>query len=420
MSRRAQWRLSRGGAVASALALALGGTPLAVAPVEAAPAMDMPSVVPAAFTPGVNNGQILSMTQVGNTMVVAGSFTSVSPANSSTTMTRNRVFAFDATTGAISSGFAPVVNGNVEAVLPGPTAGTVYIGGNFTSVNGGAVNRLALLDLSTGSRVTTFNVGAGFNAPVEDLEIHGGRLFVGGLFAKAAGQNRTGLATMNPTTGALDNYVNITFAERHNNSGEGRTERVGVLSFDISPDGSQMVAVGNFRTAGGLPRVQIAKITLGATSASVDTTFNTTGYEPLCYSFAYDSTVRQTSYDPERLVLRGHGNWWGQQLAVRHDDALGGQRDGEAMCNRPGCLRRRGLDHGPGRDGDGRVHRRPPALDEQPAGERRGRTGRRASSRPRGPRPDDRRAAGLEPRTQPRGCRGLLDPCHRRGCLGRQ
>ena len=90
-------------------------------------------------------------------------------------MTRNRVFAFDATTGAISSGFAPVVNGNVETVLPGPTAGTVYIGGNFTSVNGGAVNRLALLDLSTGSRVTTFNVGAGFNAPVEDLEIHGGR-----------------------------------------------------------------------------------------------------------------------------------------------------------------------------------------------------------------------------------------------------
>ena len=298
MSRRAQWRLSRGGAVASALALALGGTTLAVAPVEAAPAMDMPSAVPAAFTPGVNNGQILSMTQVENTMVVAGSFTSVSPANSSTTMTRNRVFAFDATTGAISSGFAPVVNGNVETVLPGPTAGTVYIGGNFTSVNGGAVNRLALLNLSTGSRVTTFNVGAGFNAPVEDLEIQGGRLFVGGLFAKAAGQNRTGLATMNPTTGALDSYVNITFAQQHNNSGEGRTERVGVLSFDISPDGSQMVAVGNFRTAGGLPRVQIAKITLGATSASVDTTFNTTGYEPLCYSFAYDSTVRQTSYDP--------------------------------------------------------------------------------------------------------------------------
>ena len=74
MSRRAQWRLSRGGAVASALALALGGTTLAVAPAEAAPAMDMPSAVPAAFTPGVNNGQILSMTQVGNTMVVAGSF----------------------------------------------------------------------------------------------------------------------------------------------------------------------------------------------------------------------------------------------------------------------------------------------------------------------------------------------------------
>ena len=298
MSRRAQWRLSRGGAVASALALALGGTTLAVAPVEAAPAMDMPSAVPAAFTPGVNNGQILSMTQVGNTMVVAGSFTSVSPANSSTTMTRNRVFAFDATTGAISSGFAPVVNGNVETVLPGPTAGTVYIGGNFTSVNGGAVNRLALLNLSSGSRVTTFNVGAGFNGPVEDLEVQGGRLFVGGLFAKAAGQNRTGLATLNPTTGALDNYGNITFAQQHNNSGEGRTERVGVLSFDISPDGSQMVAVGNFRTAGGLPRVQIAKIALSATSASVDTTFNTTGYEPLCYSFAYDSTVRQTSYDP--------------------------------------------------------------------------------------------------------------------------
>ena len=298
MKPRGDWRPSRRGAMAVAVGMALGGSAIAAAPAQGAPPMDMPSTVPAAFTPGANNGQILSTTQVGNTMVVSGSFTSVSPANSSTTMTRNRVFAFDASTGAISSGFAPVVNGNVETVLPGPVANTVYIGGNFTSVNGTAVNRLALLSLTNGARVTGFNVGTGFNAPVEDLEISGGRLFVGGFFNKAQGQTRTGLATLNPTTGALDGYLNIALAGTHNNSGSGRVERTGVLNFDVSPDGSQMVAIGNFRTAGGLPRVQITKISLGAGAASVDPSFNTTGYEPLCYSFAYDTTVRQTSYDP--------------------------------------------------------------------------------------------------------------------------
>ena len=52
---------------------------------------------PANFTPHILNGTVYSIVQVGDQIVVGGTFTQVRTATSSTVITRNRVFAFNAT-----------------------------------------------------------------------------------------------------------------------------------------------------------------------------------------------------------------------------------------------------------------------------------------------------------------------------------
>src|SRR5581483_1907927 len=57
------------------------------------------SAVPATNTPDANNGAVYSITQVGSTMFMAGSFTSVSNHGSSTAVTVPGIAAFSPTTG---------------------------------------------------------------------------------------------------------------------------------------------------------------------------------------------------------------------------------------------------------------------------------------------------------------------------------
>src|SRR3954469_3453383 len=104
----------RGGArvavmfVASA-ALAVGTAPALA--VNADHGNQVVSANPADFTPQVMNGSVIAITQVGNKVIAAGPFTQVSPSgtftNTADDVTRNRIFAFDATTGAIDPTFNP-------------------------------------------------------------------------------------------------------------------------------------------------------------------------------------------------------------------------------------------------------------------------------------------------------------------------
>ncbi|MGI8576919.1 MAG: hypothetical protein ACR2KG_03175 [Nocardioidaceae bacterium] len=80
---------------------------------------DVVGAIPPAWTPWINDGQVHAVTQVGNTMVVGGTFTNVSPSGGGSTLTPNYIVAFDATTGQISTAFAPQLNGSVEALQPG-------------------------------------------------------------------------------------------------------------------------------------------------------------------------------------------------------------------------------------------------------------------------------------------------------------
>ena len=139
-TRRTLSLLAAGGA---GLSLAL----LATGPAQASIAIGrVVSTNPANFTPQVQNGAVHKFLQVGGTMYAGGSFTSVTAASGTSpsgTFTRNRLLAFNPTTGSIST-FAPSFNGEVWALATDGTS--LYVGGSFSTVNGVARRGLAKLE----------------------------------------------------------------------------------------------------------------------------------------------------------------------------------------------------------------------------------------------------------------------------------
>ena len=265
------------------------------------------NAVPAGFTPNIIDGAVESMVQVGGLMVVGGSFTQVSPttgAGAGTTVTRNYLFAFDAATGALDTSFVPSVDGEVDAIVPSADGTGVYVGGLFTTA-GGVPTRLAEFKLSDGSRVSTFNPS--LNGPITALAMVGSRLFIGGNFTSVRSVEHEGLASVNPTNGAIDPYLTVNLTGNHN---YGRVAgaaqaRVGATDIAVSPDGTRMIVDGNFINAAdtvnptGYARDQIASIILGPTQATVDPNWNTDAFTNACYANAYDSYVRHVAWSPD-------------------------------------------------------------------------------------------------------------------------
>src|SRR5262245_37456733 len=203
---------------------------------------------PADWTPWVNNGRVYALVTIGNTMYVGGTFTDVQEPNAST-YPRKYIFAFNLTTGSISKTFKPQLDGEVHTLA---TDGTnLFVGGTFSTVNGDPHRRLVALNQS-GAVLSGFNASITSGPEVDDLNVSDGLLFVAGAFTGVNGSSRSGLAAVDPGTGALASGVNVPFTGLHNNGVSH------VAKIDVTPNGSTLVAVGNFTTVGGQPRQQMA------------------------------------------------------------------------------------------------------------------------------------------------------------------
>ncbi|MCP3856274.1 MAG: hypothetical protein GY698_16285, partial [Actinomycetia bacterium] len=155
------------------------------------------------------DGEVLAGDQVGRYLVLGGDFTTIRKTDG-TLVTQPYLAAIDIGTGELVENFAPQLNGDVLAVFPGPDDESVYVGGRFTQVNGNWQVRMVRLNLHDGSVYGGWqNVDA--TAKVTTIDESGGRLFVGGDFARIGGRSIEHLAELNPETGAVNPSFSFNF-----------------------------------------------------------------------------------------------------------------------------------------------------------------------------------------------------------------
>lgn len=235
------------GAVALSLTLsALAVAETATAPVAAAlvpPVLNTtPDQVTAEPLPTVQiNGVVWDQKIVGNTVYAVGDFSQARPAGSpagSNQTARANVLAYNLSTGALIPGFVANTNGQVKTVTASPDGSRIYIGGQFTNVNGTNRYRIAALNPTTGAVITSFNAIAG--STVKDLVATDTTVYAGGIFTRAGGGSgvtRNKLAAFSATNGAVTAWAPSASAN--------------VETLLLTPDGSKLIVGGIFLQLNG-------------------------------------------------------------------------------------------------------------------------------------------------------------------------
>ncbi len=227
------------------------------------------SAVPSASTPHavddavVHNANVHTFTQVGSTMYAGGEFHTVASPGLDSTYVRDNLFSFDVNTGE-PTGWQPKVNGMVYTTLY--LAPYLYVGGSFTSADGvsGRLVRYQLGTYGDPAIDTRWSVRS-INGPVSHLGYANGQLIVAGSFSKR-------LVALSQTSGKDTGYFSLNIDGKV--AAGARTE---VSRFAVSPDGTRLLAIGNFATVNGETRRRAFMVDLHATSATLDRWY----YRPL-------------------------------------------------------------------------------------------------------------------------------------------
>lgn len=184
-------------------------------------------------------------------ILVGGIFTSLGG------QTRNKIGRIDPNTGLADSFDPNPGNGlGVISEIALQADGKVVVAGLFGSIGGQLRSNIARLDPITGL-ADSFNPGvSGSNSTVQTLVIQGdGKILVGGRFTSAGGQTRRNIARLDGTTGTADSF----------NPNALPTSSV-VQAIALQSDG-KILAGGSFTTIGGQSRTGLARLDPGTGAA---------------------------------------------------------------------------------------------------------------------------------------------------------
>jgi hypothetical protein len=261
--RRSRRILSR---LATASAIFAAGTVAFAATAQAASNSPVPTPANwgvATNCGGQNCAEIRAIAQDGatGTVYAGGTFAqAVSPTGGASRPYHNLV-ALAGRTGAVDTGFAAhTFNGEIFAIAVNPSAGLVYVGGSFTSVDGASAGHVAAFNAATGRRDSGFRVST--TGPVHALLYNSARnvLYVGGRFTSINSAGRVRLAAVNPTTGGVSTSFRPPKITWTATSQRGSTE-VRALALGSDSRGNPALYVGgHFDHVGSARHLAIARV----------------------------------------------------------------------------------------------------------------------------------------------------------------
>jgi hypothetical protein len=196
------------------------------------------------------NNEVDALVAGGGVLYAGGMFTSVRPPGSGTATTRTYLAAFSTGTGAVT-GFRVTLNGRVRALALSADRATLFLGGDFTTVNGAARPRLAAVSTASGALRTGFAPNP--DSRVTALALTGPTLYAGGDFTRIGGRTRARLAALSPTSGAASATFTADLDARPH-----------TLALDVRLD--RLLVGGVFSTVNAAPQAGIAALD-GATGA---------------------------------------------------------------------------------------------------------------------------------------------------------
>ena len=231
------------------------------------------------------NGKVNAILRVGNTIYLGGDFTALQDTVTDVTVPRAYLAGIDAITGEPTS-FAPVLNGTVFSFAASPDGSQLYVGGNFTTVDGATQRRIARFDAATG-QLTSWKPAGWPNNVVRAVAVSADRVYLGGAFTSLGGATVTRVAALNPTTGAQVN---------------GFASTADGLVRDLVLASNRLWVGGNFSNVNGTSQNKLTSIdpTSGATISGV--------YHP-------SYPILDLAADGTRLYAAGGGGG-GKALAV--------------------------------------------------------------------------------------------------------
>lgn len=248
------------------------------------PDQDPETITADALPTPQTNGTVYAVAIVGNTVYAGGRFTSARPYGSpagSNEVARTNLLAFDLTTGALLP-WAPVVAGTpftgtadfctktangqtlcdaVFRIRSSPDGSRIYVGGDFTSINGVGRYRVAAFDTASGNLVTTFRPA--LSSRVRALAVTADRVYIGGAFTSVDGTARQRITAVDLTGKAV--------------TGFNATADYDVWSLAAAADGSRVVVGGRFGKLSGVSRMGLGTVlaadgSAGAWNPAVGTT----------------------------------------------------------------------------------------------------------------------------------------------------
>jgi len=202
-------------------------------------------------------GTVWALAVSKGVVYVGGNFTSVRPPgvalNGTGQVARSYLAAFNASTGALITTFAPTftlaktctagVPCGVTALAVSPDGSTLYVGGTFNHADGAYHAYLVAFSTSTGLPISTWKPAGG--APVLSIapSPDGSEVYLGGNFTMLDGVARTEAGAVSAATGGL-----LPWAPALNGT---------VTSVAVAPDDSRVLVGGDFTKFNGVTQQAI-------------------------------------------------------------------------------------------------------------------------------------------------------------------